>query len=135
MSRRFGRNQRRQMREEIATSREMLSEALNRSGERGREIVALRKQHEVELREARRARDSIRVTVDAMMDERENAMQVRAKFDMMSARREPLYAALEFDGRDIITRSDTERAAFVKYAGEVIAEHALSQIIRHWRSK
>jgi hypothetical protein len=42
MARRFGRNQRRQMREEIATKNELLSEALNRSAARGREVDMLR---------------------------------------------------------------------------------------------
>ena len=42
MARRFGRNQRRHMREEIATKNEMLSEALNRSRERKLEADELR---------------------------------------------------------------------------------------------
>lgn len=42
MSKRFGRNQRRHMRDEIATSREMLSEAMNRSAARGREVAELK---------------------------------------------------------------------------------------------
>ncbi len=42
MSRRFGRNQRRRLREEIASKNEMLSEALNGSAARGREAAELR---------------------------------------------------------------------------------------------
>jgi len=42
MAKRFGRNQRRAMREKLATKDEMLTEALNRSGERQREIQQLR---------------------------------------------------------------------------------------------
>lgn len=42
MAKRFGRNQRRHMREEIATKNELLSEALNRSAARGREAAELR---------------------------------------------------------------------------------------------
>lgn len=42
MAKRFGRNQRRHLREEIATKNELLSEALNRSAARGREAAELR---------------------------------------------------------------------------------------------
>lgn len=46
MAKRFGRNQRRHMREEIAAKNEMLTEALNRSRERGREAAELRQRLE-----------------------------------------------------------------------------------------
>ncbi len=54
MAKRFGRNQRRHMREEIATKNELLSEALNRSAARGREAAELRSRLETWARDVMR---------------------------------------------------------------------------------
>jgi hypothetical protein len=37
--------------------------------------------------------------------------------------------------RENLTESSIERESFIKYASEEIAEQALGQIVRHWRSR
>jgi hypothetical protein len=82
---------------------------------------------------ARRARDTIRITVDSILDDREDEMHFSGRFDM--ARRERLYVGASISALDIRRQSEVERAAFLRHASHVMAEHALAQLLRHWRSR
>lgn len=133
MAKRFGRNQRRALRTANAQARNELIEAsasmmMERHRWRRREEDLMQ-----QVADARRSRDVIRVTVDAMFDDREGDMRVMGAFEMRH--RETLFSAMSLYRRDIDRRSDAERAAFIKHAGEIIAEHALQQVLRHWRSR
>jgi hypothetical protein len=130
MANRFGRNQRRKLREELAAVTRDGAQALAMERRARRQE---REKLEADIAAARRAQDTVRITVDAILDPRENALQMRARFEMY--RREPVYSALEVRERDIIDRSTAERCAFIKHAGEIVAEHGLAQIVRHWRSR
>ena len=133
MAKRFGRNQRRALRAanhraNIALLEASASMNIERHQWRRREQSLLD-----EVAHARRAHDVIHITVDAMFDDRDRDMRVTAAFDMR--RRDTLFSALAISRNDIDRRSDVERAAFIKHAGNIIAEHALQQILRHWRSR
>jgi hypothetical protein len=136
MSKRFGRNQRRKLRELqikndfLQTSASELSYLATKAAT---ENQWLKDKHEQELRQARVARDSIRITVDAILDPHERRTRVMARFDMLNQRRDSLYSAMDVDLIDL--DSDIERSSFIKYASEAIADQALGQIVRHWRSR
>lgn len=133
MAKRFGRNKRRQMREEMVAIEEARKAAAYTAEQALGTLRQSRERFDRDIAAARRARDTVKITVDAMLDGREDEIYVRARFDMH--RREPIYSAQVISGRSIINDSDTERAAFVSAAGQVIAEHALEQIVRLWRSR
>jgi hypothetical protein len=136
MSWRFGRNRKRKLRELensqalLEASVKTLTDQINYLQQRNRELI---KQHEKEIRQARVSRDSIRITVDAILDPQEYRTRMVARFDMLNSRKEPLYSAMNVDM--IQLESSIERESFIKYASEEIAEQALGQIVRHWRSR
>jgi len=133
MAKRFGRNQRRAMRAAVDQARLETQRAhvdARRSRQESERALATLRQ---EIEYARRAGNTIRVDVDAMFDEREGGIRVTAAFDM--ARRDRLFSALHLDRREIDRRNDAERTAFIEHAGKIIAEHALVQVLRHWRSR
>lgn len=135
MARRFGRNQKRQLQAQITSARM----AAIRAGETV-ELVEKRRRLEVEelgrqVRAARMARDTIRIDIDSLVDPRERNIHMRASFENMSKRSDVLHAAIDFDHHRILNASDVERNAFIKMIGEQVAEHALHQIMRHWRSR
>lgn len=126
MAKRFGRNQRRALRDALKTARDAVTRQAHLAERREAEL-------QQQLEYARRAGNTIRIDVDAMFDDREAAIRVTAGFDM--ARRDRLFSALLLDRREIDRRSDVERAAFIEHAGKIIAEHAMQQVLRHWRSR
>jgi hypothetical protein len=131
MAWRFGRNHKRKLRE-LEASVKTLTDQINYLQQRNQELI---NQHEKEMRQARVARDSIQITVDAILNPQEYRTQMVARFDMLSSRQEPLYSAMNIDDIDMILhKSAIERGSFIKYAGEVIAEQALDHITRRWRS-
>ena len=136
MAKRFGRNQRRKLRQLEAANALLESSdsdlryqinSLRQSNQR------LLDKHEREIRQARVARDHIRITVDAILDPHERRTRVMARFDMLNERRDSLYSSVDVDM--IQLDSSIERESFVKYASEAIADQALGQIVRHWRSR
>lgn len=139
MAKRFGRNSRRKLRETIdaltQTSLQLKSASYENSRLRS-EIGSVRSKCEQEVRAARRARDSVRISIDSLIDPRERNVQMRAYFDNMSSR-DPrtLVDAVTYSLDEIRMNDQFERESFVKYASEMIAEHALGQIIRQWRSR
>lgn len=139
MAKRFGRNSRRKLRETTdaltQTSLQLKSASYENSRLRS-EIGSVRSKCEQEVRAARRARDSVRISVDSLIDPRERNVQMRAYFDNMSSR-DPrtLVDAVTYSLDEIRMNDQFERESFVKYASEIIAEHALGQIIRQWRSR
>lgn len=132
MSSRFGRNKRRLMREEMAAIEDARKSAAYTAEQALATLRNSRERFERELSAARRARDTIRISVDALRDDREDGIYLQARFDM--ARREPIYSAHVLSDR-LMDDSQFERSAFIKEAGQLIAEHALEQIVRLWRSR
>lgn len=135
MSARFGRNQRRKMREEITlidNERRIARGQLVRAEQR---VLKVQAECDEAIYSARMARDTIRIDIDSLVDDRERNINMRARFDNMSKCGPELYSAMKIDSYDIMRQSDTERRAFTKLVGERIAEHALQQIMRHWRSR
>lgn len=135
MAKRFGRNQKRKLLAEITDARIASIKAAEAV-----ELVEARRRMEVErlseeVRAARMARNTIRIDIDSLIDERERDIRIRARFDNMSMRAEPLYAAINISERDILRKSEVEREAFAKFIGQEVAAHALAQIMRHWRSR
>lgn len=139
MAKRFGRNSRRKLREttEALTQASMQLKSASSENIRLRsEIGSVRSKCEQEVRAARRARDTIRISIDSLIDPRERNVQMRAYFDNMSSRGPAtLVDAVTLSLDDIRMNDEFERASFVKYASEIIAENAMGQIIRHWRSQ
>lgn len=139
MAKRFGRNSRRKLREttEALTQASMQLKSASSENIRLRsEIGSVRSKCEQEVRAARRARDTIRISVDSLIDPRERNVQMRAYFDNMSSRGPAtLVDAVTLSLDDIRMNDQFERASFVKYASEIIAENAMGQIIRQWRSQ
>jgi len=139
MAKRFGRNSRRKLRETTdaltQTSLQLKSASYENSRLRS-EIQSVRSKCEQEVRAARRARDIVRISVDSLIDPRERNVQMRAYFDNMSSH-DPhtLVDAVTYSLDEIRMNDQFERESFVKYASEMIAEHALGQIIRQWRSR
>lgn len=87
MAKRFGRNQRRHMREEIATKNELLSEALNRSAARGREANELRGRLETWARDVMHLMGD-----DSAFNERVKRMAVDDRYaDMGRLQLSPIY--------------------------------------------
>jgi hypothetical protein len=103
------------------------------SAKRQREHMA--EQHLEELRAARMGRDTIRISIDALLDPREQAMNMHLEMQNMSRRDVRLHSAINISHRDLMRKSDIERDAFVQLIGREIANHAVAQIIRHWRSR
>ena len=136
MAKRFGRNQRRKLRQ-LETNNALLETSVNDLKYKNNILLQSKQRlldkHEREIRQARVARDHIRITVDAILDPHEHRTRVMARFDMMSQRRDSLYAAMDVDMIEL--DSSIERESFIKYASEAIAEQALGQIVRHWRSR
>lgn len=126
MAKRFGRNQRRALRDSL---RATIDEATRQAQLAERREAELQQQ----LQDARRAGNTIRIDVDAMLDDRERSIRITAAFDM--ARRDRLFSAIDLDRREIDRRSNVERAAFIEHAGKIIAEQAMHQVLRHWRSR
>lgn len=139
MAKRFGRNSRRKLREttEALTQASMQLKSASSENIRLRsEIGSVRSKCEQEVRAARRARDTIRISIDSLIDPRERNVQMRAYFDNMSSRGPAtLVDAVTLSLDDIRMNDQFERASFVKYASEIIAENAMGQIIRQWRSQ
>lgn len=140
MSKRFGRNQRRQMREALATSQASHAFAVDQLHEHQRMMSAreqrLIEQHALEIEAARTARDMIKIDIDSLVDERERHLRLQARFEIMNKRAEDLYSAIEIDPRkSMMATSDRERKAFFDIIGKRVAEHALAQVMRHWRSR
>lgn len=139
MAKRFGRNSRRKLRETTEALTQASSQLKSVSNENYRlrsEIGSVRNKCDNEVRAARRARDTIRISVDSLIDPRERNVQMRAYFDNMSSRGpSTLVDAVTLSLDEIRMHDEFERASFVKYASEIIAEHALEQIIRQWRSR
>lgn len=139
MAKRFGRNSRRKLREITDTLAQTSLQLRTASYENSRlrsEIGSVRSKCEQEVRAARRARDTIRISVDSLIDPRERNVQMRAYFDNMSSRGpNTLVDAVTLSLDDIRMNDQFERASFVKYASEIIAENAMGQIIRQWRSQ
>jgi hypothetical protein len=139
MAKRFGRNSRRKLRETTdaltQTSLQLKSASYENSRLRS-EIGSVRSKCEQEVRAARRARDSVRISVDSLIDPRERNVQMRAYFDNMSSRGpSTLVDAVTLSLDDIRMNDQFERESFVKYASEMIAEQALGQIVRLWRAR
>jgi len=136
MAKRFGRNQRRKLRQ-LETNNALLETSVNdlkyQNNILRQSNQRLVDKHEREIRQARVARDHIHITVDAILDPQERRTRVMARFDMLNERRDSLYASMDVDM--IQLDSSIERESFVKYASEAIAEQALGQIVRHWRSR
>lgn len=140
MSKRFGRNQRRQMRAALATSQASHAFAVDQLHQHQRMMsdreARLKDEHAREIEAARTARDMIRIDIDSLVDERDRSIRMRARFENLSMRAEDLYSAVEIDPRQSMNaRSDRERKAFLDIVGKQVAEHALAQIMRHWRSR
>lgn len=139
MAKRFGRNSRRKLRETTESLTQASLQLKSASSENIRlrsEIGSVRSKCEQEVRAARRARDTIRISVDSLIDPRERNVQMRAYFDNMSSRGPAtLVDAVTLSLDDIRMNDQFERASFVKYASEIIAENAMGQIIRQWRSQ
>lgn len=139
MAKRFGRNSRRKLRETTDALTQTSLQLRTASYENSRlrsEIGSVRSQCEQEVRAARRARDTIRISVDSLIDPRERNVQMRAYFDNMSSRGPAtLVDAVTLSLDDIRMNDQFERASFIKYASEIIAENAMGQIIRQWRSQ
>ena len=139
MAKRFGRNSRRKLRETTESLTQASLQLKSASSENVRlrsEIASVRSKCEQEVRAARRARDTIRISVDSLIDPRERNVQMRAYFDNMSSRGpNTLVDAMTLSLDDIRMNDQFERASFVKYASEIIAENAMGQIIRQWRSQ
>ncbi|SKB32860.1 hypothetical protein [Sphingopyxis flava] len=133
MAKRFGRNQRRKMRADIAAVEEARVAAHRTAEEALNALRAARRRFEEDIAAARRARDTIRITVDALLDDREDHAHILASFEM--ARKAPLHAAYATSERSIRSFSERERQAFIQHVGTMIAEQALEQIVRHWRSR
>ena len=133
MSSRFGRNKRRLMREEMAAIDDARAAAHRTAEEALRSLRNARERFDREIAAARRARDTVKISVDALLDDREDGIYLKARFDMH--RREPIYSAQVVDRRSALEDSSIERGAFIASAGQVIAEHALEQIVRLWRSR
>jgi len=140
MSKRYGRNQRRKAREEaellrgIASATRQKLEATAAQAQRREAEMAAR--HAEEIRAARTARDTIRLTIDDLMDPREAGIQMRGRFDRLDGRGyEPVWAAVNLSQRDYVRSSDIERAAFISAVSREFSEYALSAIMRHWRSR
>lgn len=135
MAKRFGRNQKRKMRESLEITQGALAKALNVSSNLRSELSSVQRKCEQEVRSARCARDTIRISIDSLIDPRETNVQMRAYFDNLSSRGpSTLVDAITISLDDIRMRDRIERESFIKYASEVIAENALGQIIRQWRS-
>lgn len=139
MSNRFGRNQRRAMRamlqEQISATAvaNRMCDQERRNAKRDREYLS--EQHVEELRAARMARDTIRITIDALLDPREQGLNMRMAMENVSRHDVALYSSVNLSERDVMRKSDIEREAFIKLIGAEVANHALAQIIRHWRSR
>ena len=139
MANRFGRNQRRKLRTTVeslemalACEKSFRQQSDARNAEKLRRIEA---DADYQIRAARMARDTIRIDVDALIDDRDRQIRMRARFDNLSKAGPELYAAYSCDADTLLRDSRIERDAFIKLVGEQIAGHALEQITRHWRSR
>lgn len=140
MSKRYGRNQRRAHREQLAS--------VQRKAEQDKETFAskvryydhmLRDAEAKNLRALKAARmpsmDTIRIHVDSLMDHRDMQINMRATMEHMGRHVPNVAAAINLSPQKWQMQSDDEREAFVKLVGESLAQHALEQIMRHWRSR
>lgn len=132
MSKRFGRNQRRKLRTELKST-----EIALRAEQHFRQDSEQRHSQKLQdaIEAARWAGDTIKIDIDALVDPMERNIRITARLDNMMKRTEPLYAAYQFKPDDILRRNELEREAFITVVGKQIAEHALHQIVRHWRSR
>jgi len=137
MSKRFGRNQRRQMKADIAhrDNQAILRERLHldQINQWSQRLEDVKNKNDEAIRAARMAQDTIRISINALIDDRERGIRMMARFDNLSLRSEEIYSAMVVNLDDLSHRSDIERSAFVGLVGEKIARNALEQIIRHWR--
>lgn len=141
MSKRYGRNQRRQHREALAQmdqacmilARDL---ALERKASDHRERQ-LREEYERKIKAARVARDTIKITIDSLMDDRDQSITLRGMYEVLGQPMfGPIDTAFKIDPRrDRMTRSQDEREAFCQHVGQDMASYALQQMMRHWRSR
>jgi len=137
MGKRFGRNQRRKMKEDVAHRdnllilRERLH--LDEINQWHKRLDRLKHEGNEAIRAARMARDTIRISINSLIDDRERKIRMTARFDNLSLISNELYSAMDFDFDSLSRHSDIERNAFIKLVGEQIAQNALEQIMRHWR--
>lgn len=141
MAKRYGRNQRRKHREELAQADSRASELAGRINH----MTRLYDQREKHLRDefarkieaARRARDTIKITIDHLMDERDMSITYRAMYEVMGQpMMGPIDTAYKINPRrDMLTKSQDEREAFCYSVGQEMANYALQQMMRHWRSR
>lgn len=133
MSKRYGRNQRRQHREQLAS--------VQRKAEQDRETFASKVRYYDErnlaaLKAARMpSKDTIRIHIDSLMDQRDHQINIRATMEHMGRHIPNVAAAINLDPRKWQMQSDLEREAFIKCVGDSLAQQALEQIMRHWRSR
>jgi hypothetical protein len=138
MAKRFGRNSRRKLREEVERASSEASYFQGVSSRLRWDLESVKKRHDMEIAAARRARDMVKISVDTMLDPRERNVRIRAYFDRVSAHRGDypyLVDEIAIDMDTMRMQDQIEREAFVTHASQLIAEHALEQMVRQWRSR
>lgn len=137
MAKRFGRNQKRKLREEVEQASSEASYHRGVSFRLRNDLDSLKRRHDMEIAASRRARDMVKISVDTMLNPRERNVRIRAYFDRVSANRGEypyLVDEIAIDMDTMRMQDQIEREAFVTHASQLIAEHALEQMVRQWRS-
>ena len=135
MAKRFGRNQKRKLQSALSEAIDVKEGAVRSLNRMKSAVAEQEKKHLEEIRAARMARDTIRIDVDALVDPMDRNIRIRARFDNFSKQGPELYSAIDISRDTLLRDSEIERFAFITLVGERVAEHALTQIMRHWRSR
>lgn len=139
MAKRFGRNQRRALREQLAgTEQALAKEIAGRFSENQKYKRQIEQAHNIllhEMKEGRRARNYIKLDLDSIFDPLERRIRYHARVEDLSRRSEPLYSAMQIDGSEADRMSDHERTVWIKLASEEIAKHLLEAMVRHYRTR
>lgn len=123
MSRRFGRNQRRQMREQIQTlERERVYDR-----RRCDEAIA---EMEARIIQATTDGEWVKVDLASMLNLEDRSLTIRADFE--NRRRQTVHAAYNLEPRIILIRDDRARRNFMLNVGQAIAKFGLEQMIKHF---
>lgn len=159
MARRYGRNQKRAAREAIAAAERKTAYWEERHRDDAATMARRERQLQEEITAARRARDTIKVDVDVMLDAKRLEASIQAHFTLEPSQRPvgrgsalraagalgsvpattayatkravEFHAALDVDVvRDLRRRNAIEAGAFLDHAGRIIAERALLTLLR-----
>lgn len=140
MAKRFGRNQRRQLREQIAMlERSVASSEALVVAERERSRRQLADAREQSMRELVALRnqglppDLLRIDLSTAYSPADMSLRFKARCEELRTASH-VYAAQAFDYRDLEMMRDTrERDLFVRHVGDVISNHLYRQVSIHFR--